>query len=150
MKHFVTIGKFLPSPKDLLDVSENTGIIYQVPFVYIGKIKGDLKSQLSEHKRGIKYQRPEKSAVCEHSITLGHIIDRNEATIFSPEKDYTKRLYAESWLINKSSKVINRNDKNTLLPFTKNYCNLRFLQLHSIFFTFSIVLLLSEYVCCFL
>ena len=122
MRPFVTIAKSLPSPKDLLDVNEITGIIYQVPFVYIGKIKGDLKSRLSEHKRGIKYQRPEKSALCEHSITLGHIIDWNEATIFSTEKDYTKRLFAESWMINKSSNVINRNDENTLLPFTKKYC----------------------------
>ena len=42
------------------------------------------------------------------------IIDWNEATILSTEKDYTKRLFAESWLINKSSNVINRNDGNTL------------------------------------
>ena len=76
--------------------------------------KRDLKSRLSEHKKAIEYQRPEKSALCEHSITLDHIIDRNEATILSTEKDYTKRLFAESWLINKSSNNINRNDGNTL------------------------------------
>ena len=64
--------------------------------------------------RAIKYQRPEKSALCEHSITLDHIIDWNGATILSTEKYYTKRLFAESWLINKSSNVINRNDGNTL------------------------------------
>ena len=65
MKPFVTIGKFLPSPKDPLDVNEITGIIYKVPcrdcaFVYIGQTKRDLKLRLSEHKRAIKYQRPEK------------------------------------------------------------------------------------------
>ena len=80
MKPFVTIGKSLPSPKDPVDVNEITGIIYQVPchdcpFVYIGQTKRDLKSRLSEHKRAIKYQRPEKSALCEHSITLDHLID---------------------------------------------------------------------------
>ena len=101
---FVTIGKSLPSPKDPLDVNEITGIIYQIPwhdcpFVYIGQTKRDLQSRLSEHKRAIKYQRPEKSALYEHSITLDHIIDWNEATILSTEKDYTKRLFAESWLI---------------------------------------------------
>ena len=97
MRPFVTIGKSFPCPKDPLDVNEITGIIYQVPchdcrFVYIGKTKRDLKSRLSEHKRAIKYQRPEKSALCEHSITLDHIIDWNEAIILSAEKDYTKRL----------------------------------------------------------
>ena len=119
MRPFVTTGKSLPSPKDCLDVSEITGIIYQVPchdcpFVYIGQTKRDLKSQLSEHKRAIKYQQPEKSALCEHSITLDHLIDLSEATILSTEKDYTKHLFAESWLINKSSNIINRNDGNTL------------------------------------
>ena len=77
---FVTIGKSLPSLKDPLDVNEITGIIYQVPchncpFVYIGQTKRDLKSRLPEHKRAIKYQRPEKFAICEHSITLDHLID---------------------------------------------------------------------------
>ena len=85
-----------------------------VPFVYNGQTKRDLKSRLSEHKRAIKYQRPEKSALCEHSITSDHIINWNEATILSTEKDCTKRLFAVSWLINKSSNVINRNDGNTL------------------------------------
>ena len=119
MRLFVAIGNSLSSPNDPLNVNEITGIVYQVPchdcpFVYIGQTKRDLKSRLLEHKRAIKYQRPEKSALCEHSITLDHIIDWNEATILSAEKDYTKRLFAESWLINKSSNVINRNDGNTL------------------------------------
>ena len=119
MRPFVTIGKSLPSLKDPLDVDEITGIICQVschdcPFVYIGQTKRDLKSRLSEHKRAMKYQRPEKSALCEHSITLDHIIDWNEATILSTEKDHAKRLFAENWLLYKSSNVINRNDGNTL------------------------------------
>ena len=91
MRPFVTIRKFLPSLKDPLDVNEITGIIYQVPchdcpFVYIGQTKRDLKSRLSENKRAIKYQRLEKSALCEHTITLDHIIDRSEATILSTNK----------------------------------------------------------------
>ena len=61
MMPFVTMGKSLPSPKDPLDVNKIRGIVYQVPchdcpFVYIGQTKQDLKSQLSEHKRAIKYQ----------------------------------------------------------------------------------------------
>ena len=119
MRPFATIEKSLPSHKNLSNVSEIIGIIYQVtchdcPFVYIGKAKRDLKSRLSEHERAIKYQRTEKSALCDHSIILDHKIDWNEATILSTEKVYTKRLFAESWLVNKSSNVINRNDGNTL------------------------------------
>ena len=48
------------------------------------------------------------------SIILDHIIDWNKATILSTEKDYTKHLFAESWLINNSSNVMNKNDGNTL------------------------------------
>ena len=70
-------------------------------------------------KRAIKYQRAEKPAFCEHSITLDLIIDWNEATLLSTEKDYTKRLFSESWLINKSSNIINRNDGNILPPVYK-------------------------------
>ena len=119
MRPFVTIGKSLPFPKHPLDVNEITSIVYQVPchncsFVYIGQTKRDLKSRLSEHKRAIKYQRLEKSALCEHSITLDYIIAWNEATVLSTEKDFTKRLFAESCFINKSSNVIDRNDGNTL------------------------------------
>ena len=100
-RHFVTIGKSPPSSKDLLDVNKITDTIHQVPchdcfFVYFGQTKQDLKSRPSEHKRAIKYQRSEKSTLCEHSITLDHIIDWNEATILSTEKDYTKRFFAES------------------------------------------------------
>ena len=119
MMPFITVGKSLPSLKGSLDIIEITGIIYQVLchdclFVYIGQTKRDLKLRLSEHKRAMKYQRSEKSALCEHSITLDHIINWNEATILSTEKDYTKCLFAESWLINKSSNDINRNDGTTL------------------------------------
>ena len=36
------------------------------------------------------------------------------------------------------------------LPFTKNYCNLQFLQLYLLVFIFLVVLLLCEYASCFL
>ena len=73
------------------DVNDIPGIIYQVPchdcpFLYTGQTNRDLKSRLSEHKIAIKYQRPEKSALFEHSITLDHIIDLNEATTSSTRK----------------------------------------------------------------
>ena len=105
MKPFVTIGKSFAFPKDPLDVNEITGIIYQVlcrdcPFVYIGqRSKRDLKSRLSKQKRAIKYQKPEKFALCKHSITFNYIIDWNKATILSTEKNYTKRLFAENCMI---------------------------------------------------
>ena len=106
MRSFITIGKSHAFPKDPLNVNEITGIIDQAlchdcPFVYTGQRKRDLQSRLSEQKRAIKYQRPEKSALSKHSSTLDHIKDWNKATILSTEKDYTKRLFAENCLTNK-------------------------------------------------
>ena len=115
MRPFLTIGKYLPSPKDPINQNEISGIVYQVScedcdFLYIGQTKRDLKSRIMEHKRAFKNQRPEQSALCEHSITMDHKINWNDASILHLEQDYTKRLFAESWFINKKSHVINRND----------------------------------------
>ena len=115
MRPFLTIGRYLPSPKDPVSVNEISGLVYQVScsdcdFLYIGQTKRDLNTRLQEHKRAIKFQRPEQSALCEHSITLDHKIDWNGATILSKEKDHTKRIFMESWFINKKSHVMNRND----------------------------------------
>ena len=71
MKPHFTI-KSPSSPKDPLDNSEKSCLVYQVlcrdcSFVYIGQTKRDLISRLDEHKRAIKNQRPDLSAFCEHS-----------------------------------------------------------------------------------
>ena len=74
MKPYLTIRKLLLFLKDPLDNSEKCCLVYQVPrrdcsFVYIEQTKRDLKSRLDKHKRAIKNQRPDLSALCEHSIT---------------------------------------------------------------------------------
>ena len=39
-----------------------------------------------------------------------HRIAWQEAQILKTESDYSKRLFAESWFINKESNILNRND----------------------------------------
>jgi len=90
-------------------------IVYQVlrhdcDSVYIGQTKRDLKSRLAEHKRAIKYQRLEKSALCEHFITMKHRIDWPEAKILKEQYNYWKRLSFASWHINAKPHVMRRND----------------------------------------
>ena len=118
MKPYLTIQKLLPSLKDPLDNCEKSCLVYQVPchdcdFVYIGQTKRDLDARLAEHKRAVKYQRPEKSALCEHSISKDHIISWSKAKILATESDYSKRIFLESWHINSKSHVMNRNDGST-------------------------------------
>ena len=87
-------------------------LVYQVPcrdcsFVHIGQTKHDLKSRLDEHKKAIKNQRPDLSAVWEHFITMDHIISWTEAEILELETDYRKRLSFKSWHINAKPHVMN-------------------------------------------
>ena len=89
--------------------------VYQVQccncsFVYIGLTKRDLKSRLDEHKRAIKNQRPDLSALGKHFIIMDHIISWTEAKILELETDYRKRLSFKSWHINAKPHVINRNN----------------------------------------
>ena len=74
IKPHLIMRKLFPSLKDFLDNSEKSCLVYQVPcrdcsFVYVGQTKHDLNSRLDEHKRAIKIQRPDLSALCVHSIT---------------------------------------------------------------------------------
>ena len=117
-KPYLTINKYLPSPKDFTNKDELSGMIYQVPchdcdFIYIGQTKRTLKSRLNEHKRSIKYQRPEQSALADHSMSMDHKINWEEAKILKLESDYFKRLFTETWYINSKSHVMNRNDGNS-------------------------------------
>ena len=119
MKPYNTIGRFLPSLKDPLKDHEKSCLVYQVPCldcdsIYIGQTKRDLKSRLDEHKRAIKNQLPQNSALCEHSMIFDHKIDWTSSTILKIEHDYTKLLFSESWFINQKQHVINRNDGKTL------------------------------------
>ena len=85
-KPFLTIGRFLSSLKDEINHNEKSNLVYEVPcqncaFVYIGQTKRDLKSRTKEHQQAIKFQRPEKSALCLHSIENDHLIDWSEVKI---------------------------------------------------------------------
>ena len=78
-------------------LKEKSCLVYQVPsqdcgFVYIGMTKRDLKSRICERQKAIKYQRPDKSALCEHSISLKHTINCSEVEVLKTETDYNVYL----------------------------------------------------------
>ena len=70
-------------------------------------MKRDLKSRLDEHKRAIKNQRPDLSALYEHSITKKHTISRTEAKVLELKTDYRKPLSFESWHIIAKPHIMN-------------------------------------------
>ena len=87
----------------------------------LAKRKRDLKSRLDKRKWAIKFQKPEKSALCEHFITMDHRIDWNRATKYKTEKDNIQRFFAESRHINKNLHVMNRNVVKSY-PLCKKNC----------------------------
>ena len=136
MKLHLTVRKLLPSPKEPSDYSEKSCLFYQVPcrdcsFVFFGQMKRDLKSRLDEHKRAIKNQRPDLSALCKHSITMDHITSWTEAKILELETDYWKRLSFESWHINAKLHVMNRNDSSSFPAVYLDLLKLKRSCLHS-------------------
>ena len=93
--------------------------MYKIPcadceFVYIGQTKRDLKSRIAEHKRAVKNQEPEKSALCEHLMLFDHCINWNQAVVLKYVDRFYRRLTSESWYIHAHPNVINRSDGEAL------------------------------------
>ena len=112
---FLTIGRFLSSLKAEINHNEKSNLVYKVPcqncaFVYIGQTKRDLESRIKEHQRAIKFQQPEKSALCQHSMENDHLIDWSEVKILKVKHDYSKHVFSESRYINEKPQVLNRSD----------------------------------------
>ena len=114
-----TIGNFLTVPKDPIQEHEKSQLVYKIPcadfeFVYIGQTKRDLKSRIAEHKRAVKNQEPEKSALCEHLMLFDHCINWNQAVVLKYVDRFYRRLTSESWHIHAHPNVINRSDGEAL------------------------------------
>ena len=88
-----------------------TKFLFRIGLFYIGQIKRDLKSRISEHQRAMKLQRPEKLEHCQHSMKNDHLINWSEVKISKVEHDYSKRLFTESWYLNENLQMLNRNDE---------------------------------------
>ena len=64
------------------------------------------------------YEKPEKSALCQHVLEHDHVIDWENVEILKFEPHANRRRTAESFLINQKAKefnVLNRND-GAILP----------------------------------
>ena len=97
-KPFLTIGRFLPSVKDHINHNKKSNLVYEVScqnctVVNIGQTKRNFKCRTTECQQAIKFQRPEKSGLCQQSIENYHLINWSEFRILKFEHDYLKRLY---------------------------------------------------------
>ena len=123
MKPLLAVGKHLPSLKDFFFGAENLALYMKyltvISVTLYRQRKKNLKFCLPNHQRAIRYQPPEKSTFCEHSMSLNYHIDRTEASILKMERNYSKRFFIESWLINETPQIFDRNDRQDFPPMYK-------------------------------
>ena len=119
-----TIKQFLPNVKDAVDVTLRIGAIYEIPCkdcgcVYIGETGRSFKTRLKEHKRDLKPSNlakltendlRKKTALVKHSYIHEHRIDWTNCKVVKIEKDFTKRRFLESLLINTTDLTMNMKD----------------------------------------
>jgi hypothetical protein len=85
--------------------------VYRIPWecgkVYIGQTGRSVDTRLKEHQRHIRLEHPDKSAVAEHTVDLGHHIQFHETSILATKTRYMDRIIREAIGIEPHSKNMN-------------------------------------------
>ena len=113
-----TLSNIFPKPKDKIDFSQNSGLVYEIPCrdcdsVYIGETGRSISTRKKEHVDAVKNSVVKKSALCQHALESDHLIDWPNSKILKKESNIHRRRTAESFFINQralSVNVLNRND----------------------------------------
>jgi len=109
------IGEFFPRPKAKKEVNTTTGVVYSIccsvcDAEYVGQTGNSLKTRISQHKAAIRLIQPEKSALAEHSLILGHPINFMNAKILTREPRLRRRLFLEAWYAAHWGASLNRRE----------------------------------------
>jgi hypothetical protein len=105
------LSSFLRPVKDHLALK--TPGVYSIPCecgkMYIGQTGRSIETRVKEHQRHIRLAHPEKSAVAEHSINLGHRTQLPNTGILAKSR-YMDRIIREAIEIELHPNNINRED----------------------------------------
>jgi hypothetical protein len=101
----------LRSVKD--DLGLNVPGRYRIPCecgeVYVGLTGRSIKTRCKEHRRHIRLNRLDKSAVVEHSINTGHCIHFSNTIVLDRTSSYMNHLLKEAIGIRLNNKNFNRD-----------------------------------------
>ena len=108
----------LHAPKDRPSKEKTKGVVYRIPCkdcdqCYIGQTGNSFDTRIKQHKAALRLMQEEKSAVASHALNHDHHIDWEEAEILTQQSDYRKRMFSETWHI---EKTVNFNRIETFLP----------------------------------
>ena len=106
-------GRALPSPPG------GSGCVWLLkiadcPNVYVGQTGRCLKQCLSEHCCALRNGDTQASALAEHVFTTGHAVDLSQSEVLDQNQHTTTRCMLESWHIQQSQTVLNRNPTRSL------------------------------------
>ncbi|MDA8010189.1 MAG: GIY-YIG nuclease family protein, partial [Alphaproteobacteria bacterium] len=113
-----TLRSLLVHPKDPVPMDQRKGVVYSVPCdgcskVYIGQTGRSLKHRLAEHRRALKNGDVAASALAEHTLATGHLVDLTKSEVIDCHPYATTRCLLESWHIQRNPDALNR-EKGTL------------------------------------
>ena len=137
MKPYNTLRENLVHPKDKRDITENAGVLYNIPCkqcprVYIGETGRRLGVRLKEHRddvnkntESVPYTRSQriasesidnKPALTDHATRINHTIDWDSTTIVGREDQRLRRQIRETIRIRQETRPLNRDKGNYDLP----------------------------------
>jgi hypothetical protein len=107
------LGSIWGSLKTKLPVHSFTDAIYKISCldceaVYIGE-SNNFGRRCTEHSADVRLLRVKNSALAEHSNSLGHKFDFDNATILANDRYYLTRKLSESFFIQTSTSSINKH-----------------------------------------
>jgi len=103
---------FIKRHKDKNMLETNNNIVYKISCKncnasYVGQIRRQLKTRISEHIKNIRLDESKHSVVTKHSLENGYTFDWSNITILDHETNFYKRLISEMIYIKTQENSLN-------------------------------------------
>ena len=119
--------------KDRIPSSQRTGVVFKIPCaecdaVYVGEMMRSLDVKMWEHRLITESTQPQHSAVVEHALDFGHIVEWQAATVVDVECDWRWRKIKQALHIRKTTRkgpVMNKYNGWTIREIWRDVSGVR-------------------------